>query len=146
MKAKVAFLTTSTHCPSLNLSMAKADDMLNGHKPARRTAPQERRAAPRLDKVFRVYLEGERGMGLGIARNISEGGMFVETRVPHPIGSQVRINFPSDAGEMTAVAEVRYVCHLLGRAPASDRGPLAQRGMGVKFLYFEDEAAHAELQ
>jgi len=107
----------------------------------------ERRRAPRLDKVFRVYLDGERGAGLGVARNISEGGMFVETRVPQPIGSQVRITFPSDAGEMTAVAEVRYVCHLLGRTPASPRGPLALRGMGVRFLYFElDEVSPRDLQ
>ncbi len=107
----------------------------------------ERRQSPRLDKVFRVYLEGERGPGLGIARNISEGGLFVETRVPQPIGSQVRITFPSDAGEMSAVAEVRYVCHLLGRTPASAHGPLALRGMGVRFLYFElDEAAPRDLQ
>ncbi len=107
--------------------------------------PDERRQAPRLDKVFRVYIEGERGMGLGIARNISEGGMFVETRAPQPIASHVRITFPADAGEMTCVAEVRYVCHLLGRTPASPRGPLALRGMGVRFLYFEaDEAAPAD--
>jgi hypothetical protein len=100
-------------------------------------ATPERRAAPRLDKVFRVYLEGDRGCGLGIARNISEGGMFVETRAPQPIGSQVKITFPSDTGEMVAVGEVRFVCHLLGRSPAADRGPLAMRGMGVRFLYFE---------
>jgi PilZ domain-containing protein len=120
--------------------------MLNSRKDGRRTAPMERRATPRLDKVFRVYLEGERGMGLGIARNISEGGMFVETRVPHPIGSQVRVTFPAESGEMTAVAEVRYVCHLIGRTPAADRGPLALRGMGVRFLYFEDDAVSAALQ
>ena len=104
----------------------------------------ERRQAPRLDKVFRVYLEGEHGMGLGIARNISEGGMFVETRAPQPIGTQVRITFPSDSGDMACVAEVRYVCHLLGRATTSAAGPLALRGMGVRFLYFEaDEAGEA---
>jgi hypothetical protein len=101
----------------------------------------ERRSDARLDKVFRVYLEGEHGMGLGIARNISEGGMFVETRAPQPIGSQVRITFPAEAAEMSAVAEVRYVCHLLGRTPVSDRGPLALRGMGVRFLYFELDGA-----
>jgi hypothetical protein len=120
--------------------------MLNSRGDGRRSMPVERRAAPRLDKVFRVYLEGDRGMGLGIARNISEGGMFVETRVPHPIGSQVRITFPSDAGEMTAVAEVRYVCHLIGRGPVDVERPAALRGMGVKFLYFEDDAVHADLQ
>ena len=121
--------------------------MMSGRKLSRAIDAAERRTAPRLDKVFRVYLEGERGMGLGIARNISEGGMFVETRVPQPIGTQVRITFPSDAGEMTALAEVRYVCHLVGRASTSSLGPLALRGMGVRFLYFEaDEARPAELQ
>jgi hypothetical protein len=97
----------------------------------------ERRAEQRLDKVFPVYLEGERGGGLGVARNISQGGMFVETRAPQPLGSQVRITFPAETGELTAVGEVRYVCHLLGRSPNVERGPLALRGMGVRFLYFE---------
>ncbi len=96
---------------------------------------KERRSAPRLDKVFPVWIEGDRGAGLGIARNISEGGMFVETREPQPLGTQVRITFPSDGVEMTAVAEVRYVCHLLGRAEAG--APAAVRGMGVRFLYFD---------
>src|SRR6266545_1567158 len=105
--------------------------MLFTRKDARIPEAHERRDATRLDKVFRVYLEGERGMGLGIARNISEGGMFVETRAPQPIGSQVRITFPAESGEMSPVAE---------------RGPLALRGMGVRFLYFEaDDAAPAEV-
>ena len=121
--------------------------MMFGRKLAGAPAAAERRSAARLDKVFRVYLEGERGMGLGIARNISEGGMFVETRVPQPIGTQGRITFPSEAGAMTALAEVRYVCHLVGRAATSSVGPLALRGMGVRFLYFEaDEARPRELQ
>jgi hypothetical protein len=100
-------------------------------------AAQERRAAPRLDKVFPVFLEGDRGGALGVARNISEGGMFVETREPQPLGSQVRVTFPSHGAEMTAVAEVRYVCHLLGRSGGPEGRPAAIRGMGVRFLYFE---------
>lgn len=115
--------------------------MLFSRKDSRRPDAVERRQATRLDKVFRVYLDGERGAGLGIARNISEGGMFVETRAPQPIGSQVRVTFPADAGEMTAVAEVRYVCHLFGRTAAAAEGPLATRGMGVRFLYFEADEA-----
>jgi hypothetical protein len=108
---------------------------------ARRAA--ERRIAPRLDKAFPVWLEGDRGGSLGVARNISRGGMFIETRDPLPLGSQVRVSFPSQGGEMIAVAEVRYVCHLLGRladgAPAQGAGPAAVRGMGVRFLYFDAE-------
>jgi PilZ domain len=117
--------------------------MLFSRKERRNPAALERREAPRLDKVFRVYLEGEHGMGLGIARNISEGGMFVETRAPQPIGSQVRITFPAESGEMACLAEVRYVCHLLGRATAA-AGPLVLRGMGVRFLYFEADAGRAD--
>lgn len=109
----------------------------NDRRQGTRATGPERRTAPRLDKVFPVYLEGERGGGLGVARNISSGGMFVETRAPQPIASQVRVTFPADGGEMTAVAEVRYVCHLLASGAAEGRGPRALRGMGVRFLYFE---------
>src|SRR5512135_1419062 len=98
--------------------------------------PSDRRSGSRLDKVFPVWLDGEHGSGMGIARNISEGGMFVETSTPHPIGSQVRIAFPSDSGDMIAVAEVRYVCHLVGRRTGQDVHASVQ-GMGVRFLYFE---------
>lgn len=102
----------------------------------------ERRAAPRLDKAFPVFIEGDRGGALGVARNISAGGLFVETRDPEPIGSQVRVSFPSNDGEMTAVGEVRYVCHLAGRLAGAEpdrRGVV--RGMGVRFLYFEATGA-----
>jgi hypothetical protein len=111
--------------------------MLRMRREAAKADPAERRTEPRLDKVFRVYLDGDGGCGLGIARNISEGGMFVETRSPQPIGTQVRVTFPSEAGEMVAVAEVRYVCHLLGRGRVPGAGPLTLRGMGVRFLFFE---------
>jgi hypothetical protein len=98
--------------------------------------PSDRRTGSRLDKVFPVWLEGLHGCGMGIARNISEGGMFVETATPHPIGSQVQVSFPSDAGDMVAVGEVRYVCHLVGRKAGQDVHA-AVHGMGVRFLYFE---------
>lgn len=108
-------------------------------KPEARPEP-ERRTATRLDKIFPVYTEGDRGGGMGVARNISEGGMFVETRDPPPLGSQVRITFPSQGGEMTAVAEVRYVCHLRGRVRGEAEIHAALHGMGVRFLYFEASA------
>jgi hypothetical protein len=101
-----------------------------------RSQPSDRRTGSRLDKVFPVWLEGLHGCGMGIARNISEGGMFVETATPHPIGSQVQVSFPSEAGDMIAVGEVRYVCHLVGRKAGQDVHA-AVHGMGVRFLYFE---------
>ena len=104
-------------------------------------AAVERRLAPRLDKVFPVFVDGYRGFAVGVARNISAGGMFLETPDPQPLGSQVRITFTERDGEMTAVAEVRYVCHLIGRAPGAVERHAAVRGMGVRFLYFEAEGA-----
>jgi hypothetical protein len=106
-------------------------------KPSEDHARRDRREGARLDKVFPVYLDGQRGVGMGIARNISPGGMFVETRAPQPIGSQVRVTFTAEGGDMTAIAEVRYVCHLLGRSGSAAGGPLALRGMGMRFIYFE---------
>jgi hypothetical protein len=109
-------------------------------------AEVDRRGAARFDKVFRVFVEGDRGCGLGIARNISHGGIFIETRTPQPIGTQVRITFESEAGSMLAVAEVRYVCHLMGRGQGHFPGPAAVRGMGLRFLYFEvGQGTSAEL-
>ncbi len=104
---------------------------------------QERRSATRLDKVFPVYIEGDGGVAVGVARNISEGGMFVETRDPQPLGTQVRITFQSLGGEMTAVAEVRYVCHLMGSVADAESSPrrAAVRGMGLRFLYFDVQGA-----
>jgi hypothetical protein len=109
-------------------------------RPPAKLLDPDRRSAPRLDKVFPVFLEGERGGAVGVARNISHGGMFVETRDPFPLATQVRVTFPAPTGEMTAVAEVRYVCHLIGNAAAPTDGrevSVAVRGMGLRFLYFE---------
>ena len=105
------------------------------------TGGEERRTAPRLDKVFPVFIEGERGAAVGVARNISHGGVFVETRNPEQLGSQVRVSFPSRSGDMTAVAEVRYVCHLLGCSGGAAPRPAAVRGMGLRFMYFEPDGA-----
>lgn len=122
--------------------------MLWAWKGAEKRADPERRSNDRLDKVFPVWLDGDRGGAHGVARNISPGGLFVETPVPQPIGTQVRITFSSGGGEMSAIAEVRYVCALTGRAATAHqaRGPVGVRGMGLRFLYFEgeDEAVRPE--
>jgi hypothetical protein len=102
-----------------------------------RKAAPERRAGTRLDKAFPVWLEGERGGCHGVARNISGGGLFVESSVTHPIGTQVRVTFSAGAEEMTAVGEVRYACALTGRPAAPSERTVGVRGMGIRFLYFE---------
>jgi hypothetical protein len=121
--------------------------MLWRSKPTELTKSPERRSAERLDKIFAVWLEGERGEVHGIARNISPGGLFVETPVTQPIGSEVRVHFSPAGGGLIAVAEVRYVCHLVGRRAAGSEGPdvpVGVQGMGVRFVRFEASSAPSE--
>lgn len=97
---------------------------------------KERRRAHRFDKAFPVYLVSDCGIWRGIARNISTGGMFIETRDPQPLGGRLRISFADDRTgvEITAHAEVRYQCVIEYGGPT---GPAALRGMGVKFTGFD---------
>jgi hypothetical protein len=91
-------------------------------------------AVGRFDKAFPVFLEGDRGVASGIGRNITDTGMFVETREPFPLGTRVRVTFssPSSGAEMTLEGEIRYQCYInFARADSSRAG---MRGIGLKFV------------
>lgn len=92
-----------------------------------------------FDKAFAVIVSGPQGVTNGVGRNISEGGMFVETREPYAIGTEVRITFsaPELQTELTAVADVRFQCYLNFAGTGGDREGL--RGMGVRFRAFEGD-------
>ncbi|TMA23569.1 MAG: PilZ domain-containing protein [Deltaproteobacteria bacterium] len=91
-------------------------------------------AVGRFDKAFPVFLEGDRGVASGIGRNITDTGMFVETREPFPLGTRVKVTFAAQHGgsEMTLEAEVRYQCFINFARPDSTRGGM--RGIGLKFV------------
>jgi len=99
----------------------------------------ERRTSIRFDKAFPVYLAGEEGVTRGIARNISDGGMFIETREPYRLGSRVKVTFVSSDGhtEITMVADVRYQCFLSygGDGPCENQ----LRGMGLRFVEVDEK-------
>jgi len=90
-------------------------------------------ALGRFDKAFPVYLEGERGVASGVGRNITDAGMFVETREPFPLGTRVRVTFcgPQGGSEMTLEGEVRYQCYINF---ARRDGRSGMRGIGLKFV------------
>jgi hypothetical protein len=121
--------------------------MLWRTKPTEVTPSGDRRGAERLDKVFTVWISGELGEVHGIARNISPGGLFVETPLTQPIGSEVRVDFSPTGGGLIAVGEVRYVCHLVGRRAPRCPGPdvpVGVQGMGIRFTRFEAASAPHE--
>jgi hypothetical protein len=88
----------------------------------------------RFDKAFQVWLEGEGGVAAGVGRNITDAGLFVETREPFALGTRVRVTFPSPSGgaEMTLEAEVRYQCFINFAAAGGARSGL--RGVGLRFV------------
>jgi hypothetical protein len=87
----------------------------------------------RFDKAFPVFLEGDRGVASGIGRNITDTGMFVETREPFPLGTRVKVTFSSPHGaEMTLEGEVRYQCYINFARPDLSRAGM--RGIGLKFV------------
>jgi Tfp pilus assembly protein PilZ len=100
---------------------------------------KERRSTIRFDKAFAVYLAGDEGVTRGVARNISEGGMFIETREPYRLGSRVRVTFVAQDTntEITMVAEVRYQCFLSYGGAHESESQL--RGMGIRFVAVEEE-------
>ncbi len=100
---------------------------------------QNRRDEYRFDKVFSVHISGAWGSAFGIARNISEGGMFIETPDPYPLGSTMEVTFslPGSDTEMSAKAEVVHLC-FLNRTPAGGQRELII-GMGVHFKRFFEE-------
>ena len=100
-----------------------------------------RRRGLRFDKAFAVYLVGDTGIARGIARNISEGGMFIETREPFPLGSRIKVTFVAgdEETELTVLAEVRYQCFLSYGDADGPKAPNALRGMGVRFVEIEED-------
>ena len=53
----------------------------------------ERRASPRADIVVRVNYQNVDSLFSEFARNINDGGLFVETETPQPIGTKVELEF-----------------------------------------------------
>lgn len=101
----------------------------------------DRRQNSRFDKVFQVEISSAIfGSYVCVARNISAGGIFLETFDPLPLGSEVRVHFeiPDSNGEVVAVGEVRNHYYLNYH---QDGAPKSLMGMGVRFRGFEEDGA-----
>ena len=107
------------------------------------TSPREQRTSFRFIRVIPIsYASEEFAEVRAVARNISSGGMLIETPFPPALGSEVRIHFqiPDSQASIMARAEVKnhYVFNY------SDKGePRVARGMGVRFLEFVEDGEQA---
>ena len=59
----------------------------------------ERRRAERADLVVRVDYQTVDEFFSEFARNINEGGLFVESETPHPLGTRVDLQFKLPGGD-----------------------------------------------
>ena len=102
----------------------------------------EKRQHLRFDKVFPVRVESILfGDAHCVARNVSAGGIFLETADPLPLGARVRVCFltPDEAAEIVAVGEVKnhYFVNYVQDGTAK-----SVAGMAVRFVSFEQESQH----
>ena len=102
-------------------------------------SPRDQRTSFRFTRVIPVSFASEEYAEVrAIARNISSGGMLIETPCPPALGCEVRIHFeiPDSQASIMARAEVKnhYVFNY------SENGePRVARGMGVRFLEFVED-------
>ncbi len=92
----------------------------------------EQRASQRVSVTVDIHLASESQFFSGLSGDISEGGLFLSTYRPLPIGSAVDLEFslPGSDSPLRARGEVRWL-----REHGSDQ----PRGVGIAFETLEDE-------
>ena len=84
------------------------------------------------------------GDTIGVARNISVGGMLVEMAFPLPLGSVVTVHFQVDredgtVDELIGRCEVKHhYCLNYTTSSGSSPEPASARAVGLRFLDFDD--------
>ncbi|MDH3212709.1 MAG: DNA repair protein RadC [Myxococcales bacterium] len=117
--------------PGRPSSMAKAN-VQQSAEPAAGTE-YDRRKSDRTDLVVRVAYHTVDELFSEFARNINEGGLFVETEAPHPVGTEVSLQFKIPGSDEPL--------HVLGRiAHTTDGGPGEPPGMGIEFDDLDGQA------
>lgn len=102
----------------------------------------DRRNWTRFDKLFPVLIESALfGFKNCIARNISSGGLFLETREPLPLGCAIRVYFslPNGSNGISATGQVKNHYYLNFGSNGSTQNVI---GMGVRFTEFDDDGQH----
>jgi uncharacterized protein (TIGR02266 family) len=95
-------------------------------------AAEERRAQVRIPIKMWVEESGPAGLYFQRATNLSEGGLFLEKTIPHPVGTVVNLQFtlPDDTQPVKVRAEIVNA--------AAENGEL---GMGLRFIDLDADAS-----
>ena len=97
----------------------------------------EQRRATRVPLEVEVTLESDHNFFAGVANNVSEGGIFVATLNPPPVGSEVGFELLLGGERFLVVGVVRWV---RDERAASNGAPA---GCGVKWGHLEEGALDA---
>jgi uncharacterized protein (TIGR02266 family) len=102
----------------------------------------EKRQSPRVQYQTQVTVTSEHNFYTGLSLDISEGGIFIATHQPLPMGTEVEIEFsiPNFPEAIRAVGRVQWVREF--SYSTSDVHP----GMGVQFLKISPPQAIPAIQ
>jgi len=107
----------------------------SGNAPPDSAPDSDRRSAERVPVDIRVDYRSEDTFLFASIRNISEVGIFVETKNPLPMGTSINLEFELPGGDaVAAVGRVVWV------NPYRPDGENLNPGMGVRFVDLSDDA------
>jgi type IV pilus assembly protein PilZ len=89
----------------------------------------ERRSSPRADIVIRVNYQTVDSLFSEFARNINDGGIFVETDNPQPIGTSVELEFKLPGADRP----IEVIGNVVRSIDADQATPDGIAGMGIEF-------------
>ena len=89
----------------------------------------ERRSSPRAELVVRVNYQTVDSLFSEFARNINDGGLFVETDTPQPIGTSVELEFKLPGADRP----IEVIGNVVRSIESDQATPDGVAGMGIEF-------------
>jgi type IV pilus assembly protein PilZ len=89
----------------------------------------ERRSSPRAELVVRVNYQTVDSLFSEFARNINDGGIFVETDTPQPIGTSVELEFKLPGADRP----IEVIGNVVRSIETDQATPDGVAGMGIEF-------------
>jgi uncharacterized protein (TIGR02266 family) len=97
--------------------------------PSARPDAADRRESVRVPVKLEVHFQSSGALQRCLLTNLSRGGVFISTRSPAPIGTQIKLRIVVDEGGTEIEVPGEVVSHNVGRDFAAQGS-----GMGVRFV------------